>query len=129
MTAARASSWVDGIDQFPLGGSVGFLMDTERRTSRGAAAYSHVKLATSPLELANHCNSQPMLHHLTTFDIIRQTAHQTTHTHTAPLQITSTTCHTPLPPDSLRLAKSHMFSKNGKTYCGKKQTTKIHCSV
>lgn len=56
-------------------------MDTERRTLRGTAAHSHVKLATGPLELANHCNSQPVLHHLTTFYIIRQTAQQTTHSH------------------------------------------------
>lgn len=56
-------------------------MDTERRTLRGIAAHSHVKLATGPLELANHCNSQPVLHHLTTFYIIRQTAQQTTHSH------------------------------------------------
>lgn len=30
-------------------------MDTERRTLRGVVAHSYVKLATGPLELANHC--------------------------------------------------------------------------
>lgn len=75
-------------------------MDTERRTLRGTAAHSHVKLATGPLELANHCNSQPVLHHLTTFYIIRQTAQQTTHSHrNTPDHIN----YSPQPSDSLWL--------------------------
>lgn len=39
-SAAGASSWVDGIDRFPQGGSVGFLLDTERRTLRGSRTSS-----------------------------------------------------------------------------------------
>lgn len=63
---------------FPLGGSVGFLTDAEGRTLPGVAVRSHVKLATDPLELANHCNSQPVLHHLAAVYIIRQTARPAT---------------------------------------------------
>lgn len=48
LSAAWASSWVDGIDRFPQGGSVGFLMDTERRTLRGIAAHSRVKTGNRP---------------------------------------------------------------------------------
>lgn len=111
LSAAWASSWVDGIDQFPLGGSVGFLMDTERRALRGIAAHSHVKLAKGPLELANHCNSQPMLHHLTTFYIIRQTAQQTTHSHrSTPDHINYLSHSSPQPSDSLWLAQNHRFT-------------------
>lgn len=97
---------------FPQGGSVGFLMDTERRTLRGIAAHSHVKLATGPLELANRCNSQPMLHHLTTFYIIRQTAQQTTHSHR------STPDHVKLPvtlpsPQATRLCFDWLLGEGG----------------
>lgn len=69
--------------RFPLGGSVGFLMDAERRTLPGAAARSHVKLATGPLELAKRCGSQPALRHLTAVCIIRPTAQPTTRSHTS----------------------------------------------
>lgn len=98
---------------FPQGGSVGFLMDTERRTLRGIAAHSHVKLATGPLELANRCNSQPMLHHLTTFYIIRQTAQQTTHSHR------STPDHVKLPvtlpsPQATRLRFDWLLGEGGR---------------
>ena len=92
---------------------MGFLMDTERRTLRGIAAHSHVKLATGPLELANHCNSQPMLHHLTTFYIIRQTAQQTTHSHR------STPDHVKLPvtlpsPQATRLCFDWLLEEGGR---------------
>lgn len=108
LSAAWASCWVDGIDRFPLGGSVGFLMDTERRTLRGIAAHSHVKLAAGPLELANRCNSQPMLHHLTAFYIIRQTAQQTTHSHrSTPDHINYLSHSSPQPSRSLQLAGIH----------------------
>lgn len=112
LSAAWASSWVDGIDQFPQGDSVGFLMDTERRTLRGIAAHSHVKLATGPLELANHCNRQPVLHHLTTFYIIRQTAQQTTHSHrSTPDHINYLSHSSPQPSHSRRWASSHIWTK------------------
>lgn len=48
LSAAGASSWVDGIDQFPHGGGVGFLLDTERRTLRGTAARSRVRTGDGP---------------------------------------------------------------------------------
>lgn len=62
---------------------MGFLMDAERRTLPGAAARSHVKLATGPLELAKRCGSQPALRHLTAVCIIRPTAQPTTRSHTS----------------------------------------------
>lgn len=103
---------------FPKGGSVGFLMDTERRTLRGIAAHSHVKLATGPLELANHCNSQPMLHHLTTFYIIRQTAQQTTHSHrSTPDHINYLSHSSPQPSDSLDWLTATDSEKNWDTKC------------
>lgn len=57
---------------------MGFLTDAEGRTLPAVAVRSHVKLATDPLELANRCNSQPVLHHLAAVYIIRQTARPAT---------------------------------------------------
>lgn len=78
LSAPWASSWVDGIDPFPPGWQCGFSYGCGEEGHYQALLCAHIKLATDPLELANRCNSQPVLHHLAAVYIIRQTARPTT---------------------------------------------------
>lgn len=99
LSAPWASSWVDGIDPFPPGWQCGFSYGCGEEGHYQALLCARVKLATDPLELANHCNSQPVLHHLAAVYIIRQTdgCH--------PPRMASTTCHSP--PGAARRTPTH----------------------
>lgn len=78
LSAPWASSWVDGIDPFPPGWQCGFSYGCREEGHYQALLCARVKLATDPPELANHRNSQPVLHHPAAVYIIRQTARPTT---------------------------------------------------